>query len=181
VSAFASIPQRSAALFADLPVPLGQVALFRERAADEMFLRRLYRSTREDELATTGWPEAMKQSFCDSQFDLQRAHYIRQHPGGEFLIIRFGAEPVGRLYIDAGGEAVQVIDIALLPAWRGRGVGSTLLAAVQQRAAAAGKSVCLHVLFWNRRAMALYRRLGFAAGAASGSHLAMLWSRNGVS
>jgi ribosomal protein S18 acetylase RimI-like enzyme len=181
VSIAASTLQPSAALFADLPVTIGQVVLFRENAADEAFLRRLYRSTREDELAVTGWPEAQKQLFCDSQFDLQHAHYLRQHPTGEFLVIRAGNEPVGRLYIDVGGDAVHLIDISLLPAWRGRGIGSALLKALQQHAAASGKAVSLHVTIWNQRAMALYRRCGFVTGAADGSHIAMCWTSRDIS
>jgi ribosomal protein S18 acetylase RimI-like enzyme len=176
----ASILQH-AALFNDLPVPIGRVVLLPETHADEPFLRRLYRSTREEELAATDWPEAMKQSFCDSQLDLQRAHYRRHHPAGEFLIVRAGAEPVGRLYLDAAGKSVHLIEVSLLPEWRRHGIGSTLLNALQKRAAASGKAVSLEVLVWNRRAMALYRRFGFIAGAASGSHVTMRWSENDFS
>jgi len=172
----ASPSQPSAALFRDLPVTVGQVVLSAETAADLPFLRRLYRSTRDDELAATGWPDTIKQSFCDNQFDLQRTHYLRQHPAGEFLLMHAGTEPVGRLYLDADGDAVHLIDISLLPAWRGAGIGSAVLTAIQRRAAAVGKDVCLHVLVWNRRAMALYRRSGFVAGRSDGSHLAMRWS-----
>jgi ribosomal protein S18 acetylase RimI-like enzyme len=171
----ASPQQPPAAVFADLPVVIGQVALLRETAEDLPFLRRLYRSTREEELAPTGWPETMKQSFCDDQFDLQRAHYRRQHPQGEFLVMRIGAEAVGRLYLDAGGETVHIIDIALLPAWRGGGIGSSLVRSLQARAAAADKAISLHVLTRNRRAIALYRRLGFADGRAGVSHMSMCW------
>lgn len=175
----ASNPQPSAALFRDLPVTIGQVTLFIENRADEPFLRRLYRSTREEELAATAWPETIKQSFCDSQFDLQHADYVRRHPGGEFLVLRAGSEPVGRLYLDTIGESVHVIDIAVLPAWRGRGIGSSLLAALQQRAVAAGKTLSLQVLAWNDRAIALYRRAGFTPGTIAGSHLSMHWNGAG--
>jgi ribosomal protein S18 acetylase RimI-like enzyme len=171
----ASPQQPPAALFADLPVVIGQVALLRETAEHVPFLRRLYRSTREEELALTGWPETMKQLFCDHQFDLQRAHYRRQHPQGEFLVIRAGAETVGRLYLDAGGETVHLIDIALLPAWRGCGIGSSLLQCLQTRAAAAGKAMSLNVLTRNRHAIALYRRLGFADESVAASHMSMCW------
>jgi GNAT superfamily N-acetyltransferase len=163
------------ALFPDLPVTIGQVELRRESLADEAFLRRLYRSTREDELGITGWPDPVKQSFCDRQFALQHAHYRKHHPDGEFLVLRSGLEPVGRLYLADDGAAIHLVDIAVMPLWRGRGIGSALLAALQQRAAMAGKAVCLNVLSWNRRAMALYGRFGFVASGVDGAHLAMRW------
>jgi ribosomal protein S18 acetylase RimI-like enzyme len=168
-------PQLSAALFSDLPVSIGQVVLFSECSADEAFLRRLYRSTREDELAASGWPEAIKQSFCDSQFDLQHAHYVRHHPGGEFLVLRLRSEPIGRIYLDGTGESVHVIDIAIMPMWRGRGIGSDIFIAMQRRAAAIGKAVSLQVLCGNYRAIELYRRLGFVPGGIDGSYLSMQW------
>lgn len=176
MSLLAPFPAPARALFLGLPVTIGQAVLFHAAEADLPFLRRLYRTTREDELAVTGWPEAAKQAFCDSQFELQHAHYVRQYPGGEFLLLRAGHEAVGRLYCDATGDSVHLIDISFLPAWRGRGTGSAVLREMQERAAAAGKAVTLHVLAQNTHAAALYRRFGFVAGVKNGAHVAMRWS-----
>ena len=166
---------RSVSLFTGLPVTIGQVALFRERDSDAPFLRELYRSTRTEELAITGWPDTVKRSFCDSQFDLQHAHYLRRHPAGEFLIIRSADIAIGRLYVDGSDSTVHLVDIALLPAWRSLGIGSALLAALRQRAAAIAKTLTLNVLAWNQRAIALYHRFGFVAGHSEGAHLTMHW------
>jgi ribosomal protein S18 acetylase RimI-like enzyme len=58
------------------------------------------------------------------------------------------------------GSDLRVMDIALLPAWRGRGFGSQLMRALFQLADAEGRSVSIHVER-NNPALALYRRLGF--------------------
>jgi len=39
------------------------------------FLAQLYASTRADELAVTGWTEAVKAAFLEQQFRAQHAHY----------------------------------------------------------------------------------------------------------
>ncbi len=42
---------------------------------DEPFLRRVYASSRAEELAPVPWDEAQKQAFCDMQFAAQDSHY----------------------------------------------------------------------------------------------------------
>jgi GNAT superfamily N-acetyltransferase len=40
---------------------------------------------------------------------------------------------------------MRIIDIALLPAWRGQGLGGAILRTLQDEAAAAGKPLTIHV------------------------------------
>jgi ribosomal protein S18 acetylase RimI-like enzyme len=68
---------------------------------------------------------------------------------------------VGRLDVHYGDEEIFLPLIELLPSHQGRGVGSRLIRAVLDRAASEGKPLALNVLDVNRRAYALYRRLGF--------------------
>lgn len=131
------------------------------RNADLPFLRRLYRSTRADELARTGWPDAIKRAFCDQQFEAQHRDWTTRHPDAWFLLLLEKRDPVGRLYVDESGDDARLIDISLMPAARGRGLGSALLAALIAWANAAGKGVALSVDPMNPRAAALYRRWGF--------------------
>ncbi len=172
----APFPCSFAAPFDDLPVIIGQVVFFRADEEDGTFLRQLYRTTRDDEMAATNWSDADKQGFCDRQFDLQHIHYTRHHPEGAFLVLKAGAEKVGRLYVDGSGEAVHLVDLSLLPQWQDRGIGSAVLAEVQRCAAAAGKPVTLNVLAGNWRAVALYRRVGFVPGAFDGTYVTMRWA-----
>ncbi len=50
-------------------------------------------------------------------------------------------EPMGRLYLENRVSRLHVVDIALLPAWRGSGVGSAILKALIALAQAQGKGV----------------------------------------
>lgn len=57
---------------------------------------------------------------------------------------------------------VNIHDIAVLPQYRGRGVGSALLAAVEAKAKDLGCcKLTLEVLSNNRRAKAVYQKFGF--------------------
>jgi ribosomal protein S18 acetylase RimI-like enzyme len=65
-------------------------------------------------------------------------------------------------------------DIALLPEFCNRGIGTTRLQELQSEAAAAGKPLRIHVERFNR-ALRLYERLGFHPIADRGGYLFMEW------
>jgi GNAT superfamily N-acetyltransferase len=133
-----------------------------ERPDDDTFLRKLYASTRSDELAVTGWSPAQADAFLRMQFDLQRMHYRTHFAGARFLIVERDGRPIGRLYVNYTPEDVRVLDIALLPGARGNGVGRRLLEDVIDRAERLGAPVTLHVAVGSP-AQRLYERLGFRA------------------
>ncbi|WP_460832182.1 GNAT family N-acetyltransferase [Lysobacter humi (ex Lee et al. 2017)] len=152
-------------------------------AADLDWLRALYASTREDELAGLPWPHAMREAFLAQQFAFQHIDYVGRHPQALFLALHAaGGAPVGRLYLAREAPMHRLIDVALFPAHRGRGVGRALLGGVQADAQAAGRGVTLHVAHDNPRARQLYERLGFAAVEDGATHRRMAWSpRKGLS
>lgn len=127
---------------------------------DQEFSFRVYASAREEELAPVPWSEAEKGAFLRQQFMAQDTDYRANHPGAEFLLILEKAEPVGRLYLDRSSDRVHVLDIALLPAHRGRGIGGGIVRGLQAEAAAADVPIDLYVEATNP-ARRLYARLGF--------------------
>ena len=141
---------------------------------DIPFLLRLYASTRADELAAVPWSEEQKQAFLDNQFHAQRQHYRATMPACRFDIIEQDGAPAGRLYVETGATRLHVVDIALMPQWRGRGSGTAILRALQAAAAEAGKGVAIFVERFNP-ALRLYRRLGFTDIADHGVYLEMEW------
>lgn len=145
-------------------------------AADIPFLRMLYDETREDELACVPWPPAVRQSFLDSQFDLQHRHYVTYFGEADFMVVEDGSHTVGRLYLLRQPPAFHIIDIALLEFVRGSGIGTALIVCIQNHAAACGCGVILHVDRRNAAARRLYERLGFVAAETDDSHLPMNWS-----
>jgi GNAT superfamily N-acetyltransferase len=129
--------------------------------ADRPFLEHLYRLVRWDEFAPTGWPDATKTAFLAQQFDFQHRHYEQAHPGAEFHVIVHGAEPIGRIYVDRTGRDLELIEISLLPEWRGRGIGAALLEQLQ-REVEAGLRDCVSLQVTSENpARRLYQRMGF--------------------
>jgi len=131
------------------------------RPDDEPFLRRVYASTRVDELAPLGWSAEQRDAFLDQQFDAQHRHYQTHYADADFLVILLDNQPIGRLSVARWPEQILLIDIALLPEHRGDGIGSRLIQALLDEADPSGKPVRLHVEKFNR-ARRLYERLGFS-------------------
>ena len=140
--------------------------------SDYPFLRSLYRSVREAEIAPTGWSDAQKQAFCDSQFELQDRHYREHFPGTAFLVIERGGEPIGRIYIDTAPGPLRLMDIALLPAERGRRLGTAFLGWLCTWADREGRVVTLHVEA-NNPARRLYQRHEFVDDGEEGPYVRM--------
>jgi GNAT superfamily N-acetyltransferase len=150
-------------------------ALRAEIEADLPFLRRLYISTRWEELViVTSWSDEQKRAFLESQFALQRHHYRTYYPGTDWRVLEQNGEPAGRLYVDRQAKELLVIDISLLPEWRGRGIGTVLMRAVIAEARDAGKVVTIAVEKFNP-AQRLYRRLGFHEASDEGVYWFMEW------
>jgi ribosomal protein S18 acetylase RimI-like enzyme len=143
---------------------------------DVEFLARVYASTRADELAVTGWSEELKADFCRRQFDAQSAYYAENYSDASFQIIERDGWPVGRLYVARWEKEVRIVDITLLPEFRGSGIGTRLLANLQKEARAASKSLTIHVERFNR-ALTLYQRLGFQQVEDKGVYLLMEWGK----
>jgi GNAT superfamily N-acetyltransferase len=139
---------------------------------DIPFLATLYASTREAELAPIPWPAEQKRLFLLQQFDAQRRDYRARFHACAFNIVERAGEPIGRLYIDPRDDRLQIVDIALTPQWRGRGVGSAILEGLIAAARIEGLGVGIFVETFNP-ALSLYRRLGFAEIADHGVYLEM--------
>ena len=142
--------------------------------ADRPFLLTVYEHTRGPELARVPWTVAQKAAFCAQQFQAQDTDYRSRWPRGRSLVVEADGEPAGRLYLGATAHELRVVDIALLPAYCGRGIGTALLRNVQAEAAARGVPVVLHVENWNP-ARLLYDRLGFVAVQRDDVYTRMEW------
>lgn len=141
---------------------------------DEAFLRRLYAEVRAPELALMGFEGAAADAFLDMQFDAQQRHYQATYPQARCDIVERAGIPLGRLYVASDADAIHVIDIALLAAYRGQGIGSTLLRTLQDEAARDDRRLGLHVAQHNP-AHALYLRLGFIETDLEGMYRSMQW------
>lgn len=145
-----------------------------ERDEDIPFLMTLYASTRDAELAPVPWSAEQKAAFVVHQFDAQRHHYRTFFPSTAFDVLESGGVPFGRLYVDVRVTHVHVIDIALVPQARGKGLGTALMTALQDYARDLGMGLDLFVEAYNP-ARRLYQRLGFFDIADHGIQIEMEW------
>ncbi|MDX6681441.1 MAG: hypothetical protein QOG94_1480 [Solirubrobacteraceae bacterium] len=151
-----------------------RVALRPVGDGDARFLLAVYASTREQELAPLPWTAEQKQAFVAMQFAAQRAHYAQHYDGLSADVVLVDGEPAGRLLVARWREEIRIVDIALLPAFRGRGAGGELLAELMDEATEMRKRLSIHVERENR-ALSLYARLGFRPVGEAGVHLRMQW------
>lgn len=142
---------------------------------DQPFLCRLYATTRADEMAVVDWTEAQKTEFLTMQFTAQHKFYLDQFRQASFDVLMLGQEPIGRLYVDRRPDEIRIIDIALLPAYRNRGIGSHFMKQLLAEAGERGVPVRIHVEHYNP-AMRLYERLGFRQIDEDGVYHLMEWS-----
>ena len=78
------------------------------------------------------------------------------------LVAEAGGQPVGELGLHLARYGVAHLGMAVAAGWRGRGVGSALLAeAIDQARTAGAHKVALQVWPHNAAAIALYERFGF--------------------
>ena len=150
------------------------ISLRRERPEDETFLIALYASTRAEEIARTPWTDAQKSEFLRWQYQVQTAHYRTHYHDADFCIIEAGGCSIGRLYVHRRVREIRLMDIALLPGWRRRGIGSGLVNALLQEAKMAKLPVSLHVEATNP-ARRLYYRAGFQRGTELGFYERLVW------
>jgi len=144
-------------------------------AGDEAFLLDVFASTRELERAGAEWTEASWDAFLHSQLEAQRTHYEARFPGSVHQVILHDSVPVGRIWVYRGQDEIRLLDIAILPERRGRGIGSHLIRELQVEAQAAALPLRHSVEIDNPRARQLYERLGFAPIQTRGIHTLMEW------
>lgn len=142
---------------------------------DEAFQLELYASSREAELARVVWEGGTKEAFLRQQFAAQSHHYRENYPGATLDVVEVDGARAGRLFVARWTKEIRIMDIALLPELRGRGIGTRLLRELQDEARAAGKSLSIHVEAFNP-ARHLYERLGFAAVGETGVYLKLAWN-----
>ena len=141
---------------------------------DEHLLYRIYASTREEELTQVPWDDNQKEAFLRHQFAAQHTYYSQHFPAATFDVVLIGGIPAGRFYVDRREDEIRIIDIALLPEFRGRGIGSSLLRGLFEEATVAKNPVRIHVESYNE-AKNLYQRLGFRNIGETGVHILMEW------
>jgi ribosomal protein S18 acetylase RimI-like enzyme len=153
------------------------------RPEDDVFCRVLSDATLRAAWIGIDMPDELQTALLVQQFEAQRIGYRQRFPRAEYFIIAEREIAVGRLVVaddvssdglhdqsepDAGATvgsaelALRLVDIALLPAAQGRGIGREVIASLARAARSVGaQRLTLSVQPSNDRARSLYLRLGF--------------------
>ena len=142
------------------------------RTDDAAFLFALFCSARESEFALL--PPPQRESLLRLQYQAQTRDYAERYPQAEHFIIECDGESAGRLLLNRDADQLRVVDIAVLPAMRGRGIASAVLKSLITEAEAAGVPIRLSV-WHDNPALTLYRRLGFNVREERATHVEMEW------
>lgn len=145
-----------------------------ERAGDGAFLFALFAAAQGDTLA--GFDPKLREMLLRQGFAGQAATYRVAHPAARFDIVEEDGASAGRLVTVLSVEALVLLDVAVHPERRGRGLGTRLLRDLQAEARAAGVPLRLSVLRSNAGARRLYMRLGFVPAGDTDTHIHMRWT-----
>ena len=144
------------------------------RSGDEDFLFEVYASTRAEELAQVPWDSTQRENFLKMQFAAQQQDYKRCFPDGDHQVLLLEDRPIGRLYVARGDEEIRILDVALVPEHRNKGIGASLIMNLLDEAAQAKKPARVYVERLNP-SIALFERLGFSRIEDIGSHFLLEW------
>jgi ribosomal protein S18 acetylase RimI-like enzyme len=158
----------------EIPSPAGLLHLRPEREEDRDFRYRLFCDTRQPEFALM-LPPPVYQQVMAQQFHAQTVSYRTDFPQARFDIVELDGIAIGRVVVDRPGTMIHIVDQAIVPHWRGRGIGTAIMRAIMDDAAGAGLPVQLEVDSENDPTFRLYRRLGFVTIETAPFYLRLEW------
>lgn len=137
---------------------------------DAEFLYQVFSQSHGAELDLSVLADAQREAMLRMQFQAQQDQYRRQYPTADCDVVLSHGQAVGYMIAVRGPETFVLVDIALLPAFRGQGIGSRLVAELIELAESANQSLYAHVRKGSS-AWALWQRLGFRQVADDGVFL----------
>ena len=143
-------------------------------ATDDNFFLQLYQSSRGDDLRGLDWDEDRISEFLAMQYEAQKNFHATDFPNASDEVVLIDATPIGRLMVDRRADEIRLVEVALLPEFRNRGLGSEIIRNLQKDAGFQGKPLRLQVIRFSR-AVGLFDRLGFTRTSETGTHLQMEW------
>jgi RimJ/RimL family protein N-acetyltransferase len=163
----------------EIATPLGPIALRREEPEDEAFRYQLFCDSRLPEWYAVELDPAVRAQLMRHQFEAQTATYAARFPQARFDIIEMAGKPVGRIVVNRPGTMVHIVDHAIVPHLRNRGIGTAIMRALMDEAAGAAQPVRLKVASSNDPSLRLYLRLGFVPIQAIPAYIELEWKTKG--
>jgi ribosomal protein S18 acetylase RimI-like enzyme len=159
-----------------IPSALGPLRLRPEGPEDQGFRYRLFCDSRPPEWYRVAIEPDMREALMRHQFAAQTMTYRARFPQARFDIIELAGERIGRIVVNRPGAMVHVVDHAIVPQLRGRGLGTAIMRALMDEAAAAGLPVRLKVADANDPSLRLYLRLGFTPIESVPAYIELEWT-----
>jgi len=142
---------------------------------DMLLLQHIYATSRDYEMGYYGFSEPYLTYFLTDQFLIQHHQYMNAPKAKFYIVETLSREPLGRFYVrNMIYSEIRVMDIAILPANRGRGIGKALFQKTMDQAKTTGKRVSIHVEKQNP-AHGFYEKLGFGFVHVDGIYDLMVW------
>ena len=108
------------------------------------------------------------------QYEAQQRFHESEFKRVADEVVLADGKPAGRLMFEQREHEIRCVDFALLPQYRGQGIGTGLLNNLQGQARGANKPLRLQVIRFNR-AIHLFERVGFVRTSETGTHFQMEW------
>jgi ribosomal protein S18 acetylase RimI-like enzyme len=159
-----------------IPSPLGLLRLRPERSEDRDFRFRLFCDSRLPEWYQVALDPAVREQLMQHQFRAQTVSYEQWFPKARFDIVELGGERIGRIVVNRPGDRLHIVDQAIVPSLRNCGLGTAIMRALMDEAAAAGLPVRLKVSDANDPSLRLYLRLGFRPLVSIPAYIEMEWT-----
>ena len=119
-----------------------------------------------------GWPPEQQMMFLEMQYRARTQSYSAMYPDAENRVLLAAGNPAGYMMIGWDASKATLVDIALLPEFRNRGLGTRAVGGLMEDARGRSLPLRLSVARGNP-AMRLYERLGFSVISADPVYIEM--------
>ena len=143
----------------------------RVNSSDEEFLYRMHKATMLPyvEITWGAWED-----------EWQRAYFHDHFVPDQMTIIQLDGQDVGVMRVQERTEEIYLAILEILPEFQNKGIGTTVIQTLLQKANQHGKPVALKVLKVNLPARSLYQRLGFGVTGEDTTHYIMAYEKKGT-
>ena len=145
------------------------------RTDDQEFLYRLFCSAHSEKLQLVSLNAEEKNRLIELMYLGFTRHYSTLAPASDDRVVLLNNESIGRMILLQTSDAIWLADLAILPEYRQRGIGSALIGQLQAESMMSKRPVRLQVPQFDR-ALRLYQRFGFYKIDTVGPYLHLEWS-----
>lgn len=107
-----------------------------------------------------GWDETYQRADFDADFSAIEQFHVVETDGGRAGFVQYNRHH----------SCLEIVEIHLLPAYRGHGIGSDLIRHLRKECAASGTKIRIGCFKENLGAKRLYRKLGFVPAEETDTH-----------